>query len=203
MAAAGGERTTTFDLLERAHQGHEEALSLLFERYRRRLLVLIRYKLGPKRRDKLDAEDLAQETLLRAHRDLSSFSYRAPGSFMRWLSAIADHAIADAARHAGRAKRDAGDLLRFRSESNPMGPEPVDSLTPSRILAREERLRTLIDRLDALPVQYQQVLLLAKIEGLTTEEISRRLGKPRAAVSLLLHRAVRRLRELMEGERLA
>jgi RNA polymerase sigma-70 factor (ECF subfamily) len=174
-------------------------MSLLFERYRRRLAVLIRYKLGDEWRGKLDADDLVQETLLRAYRDLPQFTYRSPGSFMHWLSAIADHTIADAVRYAGRARRQ-GNEVRFRSESNPEGPEPAHSLTPSRVLAQEERLQALIGKLDALPEHYREVLLLAKIEGLTTEEISSRLGKPRPAVSLLVFRALRRLRELLEQD---
>jgi len=194
--------TTTFDLLGRARQGADDALSLLFERYRRRLAVLIRYKLGPGWRGKLDADDLVQETLLRAYRDLPQFTYRSPGSFMHWLSAIADHAITDAVRYAGRARRQ-GNEVSFRSESNPEGPEPVDLLTPSRVLAQEERLQALLSKLDALPEHYREALLLAKIEGLTTEEIATRLGKPRQAVSLLVFRALQRLRELVEREKLS
>jgi len=150
-------------------------------------------------RGKLDADDLVQETLLRAYRDLPRFTYRSPGSFMHWLSAIADHTIADAVRYAGRARRQ-GNEVRFRSESNPEGPEPADSVTPSRVLAQEERLGALVKKLDALPDHYREALLLAKIEGLTTEEIASRLGKTREAVSLLVFRAVRRFRELLEEE---
>jgi RNA polymerase sigma-70 factor (ECF subfamily) len=199
LSATGMQPTSTFDLLGRARQGREDALSLLFERYRRRLAVLIRYKLGAEWRGKLDADDLVQETLLRAYRDLPRFTYRSPGSFMHWLSAIADHTIADAVRYAGRARRQ-GNEVRFRSESNPEGPEPSDSVTPSRVLAQEERLGALVKKLDALPEHYREALLLAKIEGLTTEEIASRLGKTREAASLLVFRAVRRFRELLEEE---
>lgn len=194
--------TTTFDLLSRARQGAEDALSLLFERYRRRLAVLIRYKLGPETRAKLEPDDLVQETLLRAYRDLAQFNYRSPGSFMHWLSAIAGHVITDAVRYAGRARRQA-DEVPFRSQSNPEGPEPADALTPSRVLTQEERLQALISKFDALPDQYREVLLLAKIEGLTTDEISVRLGKTRQAISLLVFRALQRLRELLQQEELS
>ena len=187
--------TTTFQLLGQAREGAGDAASLLFERYRRRLAILVRFKLGDKR---LDVDDLVQETMMRAYRDLGSFTYRSPGSFLHWMSAIADHVIADAVRYQGRARRHAEEMVRFRSESNPLGPEPVDSLTPSRVFAEGERLQALIAKMDELPEQYREVLLLAKIEGLTTEEISERLQKPREAVSLLVFRAVRRLRELMK-----
>src|SRR5580700_4553607 len=189
--------TTTFDLLGQARRGAGDAASLLFERYQRRLAVLVRYKLGEEWRSKLDIDDLVQETMMRAYRDLDSFTYRSPGSFLHWLSAIAEHVIADAVRHQGRARRHATEV-RFRSESNPLGPEPVDSLTPSRVFARAEGLQALLRKMDELPEQYREALLLSKIEGLTTEEMSERLQKPRDAVSLLVFRAARRLRELME-----
>jgi len=190
--------TTTFDLLDQARAGGDEALSLLFERYRRRLTVLIACKLGSEWRGTIEPEDLVQETLLRAHRDLDSFTYRSPGSFFHWLSAIANHVIADTIRYQGRERRRAAEVVRFRSASNPAGAEPADSATPSRLFLREERLQNLLRMLDELPEQYREVLLLAKVEGLTIEEISERLGKPRQAVSLLLFRAVRRLRELLD-----
>ena len=157
------EPTTTFDLLGRVRQGAGGAASLLFERYRRRLAVLVRFKLGEEWRGKLDIDDLVQETMMRAYRDLDSFTYRSPGSFLHWLSAIADHAIADAVRYQGRARRHATEVLRFRSESNPLGPEPVDSLTPSRVFARAERLEALLRKMDELPEQYREGLLLSKI----------------------------------------
>jgi RNA polymerase sigma-70 factor (ECF subfamily) len=192
------EPTTTFNLLGQARQGSGDAASLLFERYRRRLAVLVRFKLGEEWRGKLDIDDLVQDTMMRAYRDLDSFTYRSPGSFLHWLSAIADHVIADAVRYQGRARRHATEVVRFRSESNPLGPEPIDSLTPSRVFAQAERLQALLQKMDELPEQYREVLLLSKIEGLTTKEMAERLKKPREAVSLLVFRAVRRLRELME-----
>jgi RNA polymerase sigma factor (sigma-70 family) len=57
----------------------------------------------------------------------------------------------------------------------------------------------LLGRLDALPPAYREVILLARMEGLSTGEVAERMGKSREAVSLLLHRALARLRELEEG----
>ena len=191
--------TTSYDLLERARAGSPQAASDLLERYRRRLTVLVRYKIAPEWRTRLDPDDLVQETLLRAFRDLSGFEYRGPSSFFHWLSAIADHCIADAIRYYGRARRD-GRETRFRSPSNPNGPEPQDSLTPSRILAQEQRVQEIVALLDALPDNYREALILAKIEGLSTEEMAARLAKSREAVALLVYRAARRLRELIERQ---
>ncbi len=192
-----GPKTSTFTLLEKAGRGDREALSLAFERCRRRLVVLARYKMNAQTRQFAEAEDAVQETMLRAFRDLDRFSYRTPGSFFRWLAAILDHVIVDRARYLGRERR-AGEEAPFRSESNPMGPDPVDSRTPSRLLAQREAVERLLEQLDALPEEYRHAIVLAKIEGLSTAEMAERMGKPRDAVALLLYRAVRRFRALTE-----
>jgi RNA polymerase sigma-70 factor (ECF subfamily) len=191
--------TSTLGLLERIRAGDESAFSVLFRKYSPRLSVLIHYKLSPEMRSRVEADDILQEAFFFASRQLGSFTYRNPGSFMSWISRIADHIVVDAARRDGRQKRRPAELVRLRTESNPQGAEAVDSSTPSRILARKERLEQVLRRLDSLPEDYRQVILLAKIEGLSTGEISERLGKSRENVAVLLHRAIQRLRELEKG----
>jgi len=187
--------TSTFALLEKAKTGDDEALSTLFEQYRRRLKVLVHFKLSPRWRERGEVEDVVQEVCLRAFRDVDRFTYRTPGSFLSWLSAIADHVIADGTRYRSRECR-AGEEVPFRSESNPLGPEPADSRTPSRLLREQEAVDRLLERLSRLPEDYRQAILLARIEGLSTAEVAERMGKSREQVALLVYRAVKRLREL-------
>jgi RNA polymerase sigma-70 factor, ECF subfamily len=190
--------TSTFTLLEQARAGDEQALSRAFEKYQKRLAVLVHFKLSPQARAFSDVDDVVQEIFLRAFRDLQRFEYQSPGSFMRWLSAIADHVIIDRVRYQNRAGR-AGENVPFRSESNPAGPEPRDTKTPSRLFAQQEAVERLLDRLGALPEDYRQAILMAKIEGLSTAEMAERLGKPRDAVALLVYRAVKRFRAICEA----
>jgi len=190
--------TSTFALLEKARAGDQQALSCAFEKYQRRLAVLVHFKLSPQARRFSEVEDIVQETLLRAYRDLDRFSYQSPGSFLRWLSSIADHVIVDRVRYQGRERR-AGEEVPFRSQSNPLGPEPADSNTPSRLFAQQEAIERLLDQLNALPDDYRQAILMAKIEGLSTAEMAERLGKSREAVALLVYRAVKRFRTLREA----
>jgi RNA polymerase sigma-70 factor (subfamily 1) len=190
--------TSTFTLLEKAQAGDREALSRAFEKFERRLAVLVHFKISERTRTFAEVDDIVQETLLRAFRDIEHFSYQAPGSFLRWLSAIADHAIVDRVRYQGRERR-AGEEIPFRSESNPAGPEPADTKTPSRLLAQREAVERLLARLSALPEDYRKVILMAKIEGLSTAEIAAQMGKSREAVALLVYRAVKRFRDLCEA----
>ena len=192
--------TSTYGLIERIKAGDSEAFSELFGKYRPRLAVLIHYGLSPEMRRSVEVDDILQETFLKAFRDFTQFNYQAPGSFLSWLARLADHLIADLARFQGRQKRHAAEMLRFRSESNPGGPEPLDSRTPSRLLAENESLLRLLEKLDSLPEDYRQAILLAKIEGLSTQEVAERLGKSKEATSLLLHRAIKRFRSLHDPQ---
>jgi RNA polymerase sigma factor (sigma-70 family) len=190
--------TSSFGLIDRVKAGDQNAFTALFDKYRRRLAILIHYKLSDDLRNTLEVDDLLQETFLRAFRDIERFTYRSPGSFLRWLASIADHVVIDAARTHGRLRR-AGEAVRFRSLSNPGGPEPVDTKTPSRILGQQQAVDALLARLDALSAEYRQVILMAKMEGLSTLEMAERLGRSREATALLLHRALKRFKALAKN----
>ncbi|MGO9270443.1 MAG: RNA polymerase sigma factor [Terriglobia bacterium] len=193
--------TSSYGLIERIKNGDQEAFSVLFAKYRSRLAVLIHYRMGPELGQRYEVDDILQDTFLQAFRDFDRFTYRTPGSFMSWLACIADHVLADLARSQGRQKRHAAEMLRFRSESNPSGPEPVDSKTPSRVLAEAEGVRALLEQLNSLPEDYRQAILLMKVEGLSTSEAAERLGKSNQATALLLHRALKRFRALQRSRR--
>jgi RNA polymerase sigma-70 factor, ECF subfamily len=185
----------TQHLIERIREGDSQAFSSLFSRCGPRLAVLIHHSLGPQLQSTLTVDDVLQETWLRAFQQMDQFSPNGPGSFMRWLGTIARHVIVDEARKVNRQKRQ-GRAVRFRSDSNPNGPDPAVSLTPSRMLFRKEAVRVLLERLDALPPQYREVIVLARIEERSTREIAEHLGRSRESAAVLLHRALRRFREV-------
>src|SRR5258708_19252161 len=164
-------QTSTYDLVERFKRGDTEAFSLVFRNYQRRLAVLVYYKMSAELRGAMEVDDIVQDVFLAAARDMKQFTYKSPGSLMGWLSRIADHVIVDAARYQNREKRRTEKMLRFRSESNPTGPEPVDSETPSRLFAREDTTQILLNKLDPLPTASPEMIVLANFEGLTTKEI--------------------------------
>lgn len=189
-------QTSTFDLVRRFQNGDQSAFSLIFRKYQRRLAVVVYYKMSADLRSRMEVDDILQVVFFAAARALDRFDYQSPGSLMAWLSRLADNAIVDAARFESREKRRAEQLLAFRSESNPLGAEPIDFETPSRVFARKETMDNLLRSLDSLPAAYRQAILLAKFEGLTTAEIAERIGRSREDASLLLHRALKRFREL-------
>src|SRR5579872_1431508 len=106
-----GPPSSTFALLEKAKSGDSDALSQVFERNRRRLTVLVHFKLGAQERHMGEAEDVVQEVYLRAFRSIDRFQYQSQGSLIRWLSSIADHVIIDRGRYRSRERR-AGEEVR-------------------------------------------------------------------------------------------
>jgi RNA polymerase sigma-70 factor, ECF subfamily len=188
--------TTSFGAVERAKGGDSAAFTTLFAKYRRRLAALLRFRAGPELLASVEIDDLLQETFLRAFRDIERFHYASPGSFWNWLCAIAGHVVEDAGRFQGRQKRQAAEVVRFRSVTNPNGPDPIDARTPSLLLREKEAVAAFFERLDGLPEDYRQVILLAKVEGLSTSEIAAKLGRSRENTALLLHRALKRFRAL-------
>ena len=70
--------TSSLNLINKVKDGSTEASSLLFEKYHHRLAVLIHYKLRPKLRSFIDVDDVLQETLIKAYRELNQFNYRGP-----------------------------------------------------------------------------------------------------------------------------
>ncbi len=189
--------TTSFDLIERIKKGDRGAFNPLFEKYRSKLAIVIYCRMSPQLRAAVDIDDLLQETFLRAFKEFDDFTYRSPGSYMRWMSRIAEHVVVDAARHQGRGKRRPEELLPFRSPSNPQGADPADSRTPSRILSGREKILMLIDKMEALPEKYRQAILLSKVQGFTTQEIAEQMGVSRENAALLLCRALKQLRHLL------
>lgn len=189
--------TSTYGLLERFKKGDDTAFSELFKMYASRLAVLIHYRLSPRLRSEVDVEDVVQEVFLAASRDLESFRYRQPGSFMNWLARIAENTVRDIARHANRKKRQASEQVTLG------GAEEAGLVqhreTPSRLLAGKEGMERLLGRLEALPDDYREVILLARMEGLTSSEIAVRMNRSRDAVAVLLHRAIQKLRAAEEG----
>jgi RNA polymerase sigma-70 factor (ECF subfamily) len=172
-------------LLERAHAGDREACGALLRRHEPALRAWVRSRLGAKLKARIDPEDVIQETVLKALEALGSFQYQGAGSFPRWLRSIGERVILKAAERERKKP-----FLSLRHEVE--GGEG----SPSRRFRRGERLARLESALGGLSREHREVVRLARIEGLPIREIASRMGRTPAAVSMLLSRALRKLKEL-------
>jgi RNA polymerase sigma-70 factor (ECF subfamily) len=152
-------------------------------------------------RDAGDAEDLFQETWLRAVKACAAGREPRRDEARAWLFAIAANAHKDLLRKR-RVRR-----LFFLERARSMAEEAGDAdpgwdgaaRSGDDAAARSDIRLCLRRALARLPARQRRVFVLKDIEGLRHEEIARILGLPEATVRTLLHRAVKRLRaELAE-----
>jgi len=170
-------------LLDRARSGDRRAFDELVELHRPRLEALIESRLGKEIRRAVEPGDVLQETLLRAFSSIARFDPRGSGSFLRWLGGITEHVILNFARKAGHEA-----VLPLEQDL------PGGGVSPSKALRRGERFDRLEDALARLSPEHRQVIVLARVEGLTTGEIAARMDRSEGAVRHLLIRALRSLR---------
>ncbi len=164
----------------RARTGDGDAFRLLVERYGRSVFRL-GYRLTG---NEQDAEDVVQETFLRAFRQLDKYDGRA--SFHTWIYRIASNYSLD--------------LLRARRRTETPEPESLVSTETSadrRVLSEQigDRLRQAMDDLSS---QERSAFVLRHYEGLSIEEIGGVLGIAQSATKNSIFRAVQKLRRYLE-----
>jgi RNA polymerase sigma-70 factor (ECF subfamily) len=137
-----------------------------------------------------DAEELAQETYLRALRRVPDL--RDEALLKPWLCRIARNTCLD---HLRRAR-----LRRFVGLSE--APEPHTRATPETLLHDEERYRALRQAVATMPRKLHDVLVLREYGGLGYQEIAAALGIEPGTVMSRLHRARARLVRQLRGEAL-
>jgi len=186
----------THQLVSSAQKGDRSALEQLCSVYAERIRRIVRMRVGPELRAQLESMDLVQDALIAAVTGLKDFRHHDDGDFMRWLAKIAENRIRDRVDHIHAAKRDIRRHVPFEDRENesasrkPYLSAPVVTTTPSVLLARCEDLDRLEKAMDRLKDDYREVLLLAKIEGLSHEQIAERMERSPAAVAKLLSRAI-------------
>jgi RNA polymerase sigma-70 factor (ECF subfamily) len=137
-------------------------------------------------RNPTDAEDVAQESMLRAYRNFHRLRDRE--SFRAWLVRTAWRLSLDRIRSAGR---------RERRERSAMLDQPAVAV--ENVAATREFERHVAAALDALPEKLRIVMLLAAIEGYNTREVAKLLTLPEGTVKSRLHAARKQLAEALRS----
>lgn len=150
------------------------------------LVQVARQILGPRGLGS-DVEDVVQEALSRAS-TLSGYDGARP--MLPWLIGVTRNVALDTLRKQRR-------LAARQSELTEDMPSAIP--TPEQALAERERLNRLAVKLDALPVEMRQALLMSQAEGQSYQEISTALGVPVGTVATWISRARRSVIETGEG----
>ena len=181
---AGGE-------VERARSGDSDAFRLLVEQHSRAIFRLAYRMTG----NEEDAEDVVQETFLRAYRQLDK--YEARSSFSTWLYRIASNYSLDLIRmrkrHEDKRERGSDQDQRDILQSIPM-----DTPGPDRIVYSGQIKDRVNAALNQLSTQERTAFVLRHFEGLSIEEIGESLGTGANATKHSIFRAVQKLRRSLE-----
>jgi RNA polymerase sigma-70 factor, ECF subfamily len=168
-------------LVERALAGDEDACRTLVSRHERSVYNLVVRML----RNPAQAQDLTQDTFIRAFRHLASFD--SAHKFSNWILRIARNAAIDAIR---RREPEWVPLEAEEGRASPAAsmPAPAGDDGPRR-LERQEAARALEAALAHLRPEYREVVILRYHEDLSYEEIAEVTALPLGTVKSFLHRA--------------
>ncbi len=181
------------DRLAAAKEGDADALNGLFAAFRPYVRVLVRGLTGRVLRQAQDESDLIQDALLQAARSFSQFRGSSLLEFSAWLRQI----VLRTARRALSADHQRGEALR--AEALPDDELESKDLGPEDLAARRELGVRLAGLVADLPEDMQRVILERVQDGRSHDEIAGRMGRSPAAIRMLYVRALRRLREHMDG----
>jgi RNA polymerase sigma-70 factor, ECF subfamily len=148
-----------------------------------------------------DAEDVRQETLLKAWSRLDQFSGTCEENtddFRAWLARIAGNTSIDTLRQRRDGKHISLEEPRGNTEESLATLLQAKSADPEEQCARREMGRMLAEAILQLPADLRQACLLRDVMHYSTQEVADRLSISVVAVRLRLFRARRRLRETME-----
>ena len=184
-------------LVQQVQAGQQKAFDLLVAKYQRRIYRLVLRFI----RDPSLAEDVAQETFLRAYRAIGQF--RGDSQFYTWLYRIA----------VNTAKKAISDDMRDPTVSEGDGSgrdeetfSPTELLTnhetPESILVSKEIVQTVNAAMESLPEDLRMAITLREIEGLSYEDIAEAMQCPIGTVRSRIFRAreaiAERLRPVIE-----
>ena len=182
--------------------GAEKRFAELSGQWREQIHRYVQLRLGASLRRRLESEDVLQEVLLEASKlvqEGQAGDFPDGGSFFAWLSRIADNKIWALARHHKAECRALEREVRLESsESN----QPYQSRaeSPSAELQRREGWDSLKTAIELLPPREREVIELVHLQKLRVMEAAQRMGKTANATSVLLHHALKRLREVLKRQ---
>jgi len=175
------------EVIKRALSGDQEAYSRILRSYRDAVFGLV-YRMI---RDREEANDITQETFIRAFKSLRY--YRPKYALSTWLFRIATNRCIDHLRK--RKIRTVSLDQGMETKTGELRREIPDTSTrPDEIFFQKRRMISIERAIDSLPLKYREVILLKHKEDRSYEEIAQILNLPLGTVKVRIFRA----RELLK-----
>jgi RNA polymerase sigma-70 factor (ECF subfamily) len=172
-----------------AREGDSDAFRALVERHSRAVFRLAHRMTG----NSQDAEDVVQETFLKAYRQLGRFESRA--NFGTWLHRIAVNCSIDLIR--GRKNQEMGHDANDLDTLDATDDQRVDP-SPERLMLSSEVQERVSRAMEGLTAMERAAFMLRHFEGQSIDEISASLGLKANAAKHSIFRAVRKMRLALE-----
>ena len=183
-------KPTDRELVEQTKAGDSSAFGMLVRRYQRRIFRLAFHLV----RSGAEAEDVTQETFVRAYQAINRFDGRSEP--FTWLYRIAVNLSLNSLR-ARKATRDSTPSDDPRIEALLTETRPSQGRDPATATQEKQMAAALCDGIDALSDTLRTTLILVCIDGLAHEDASKVLGCPEGTVAWRVHEARRKLREYL------
>jgi RNA polymerase sigma factor (sigma-70 family) len=183
---------SSVELLARAQSGDEEALNGLLARYLPRLTRWASGRLPASMRTMLDTNDLVQDAIVNALRNLTTLEIRTEGTLQAYLRRAVNNRIIDLYRRAGRRPQ----RKELPEGAIAPGPSPLEAAIGAETIAAYDRA------LEALSDSDREAIVLRVELGFDFQEIAQQLGKPSVdAARMAVTRAIARLADEMRATR--
>ena len=164
-----------------AGKGDNDAFSVLYQRYVRRIYNYIYYRTSSPH----DAEDLTERVFFRALNHIHNYRNRGV-PFSAWLYRIAHNLVANWHRDNKRRREVPLDDFVY---SIRLGDHPESSIV------KRQEIEGLLHVIQKLPVERQNLLILKFVERMSNEEIAKIMGRSEGAIKSLYHRTLLSLRD--------
>lgn len=181
----------TVDVIRAAQSGDEAAFEEIVAATSAKVYALCLRLSG----DEHDARDIMQETYLRVFRSLEGFRFDA--AIGTWIYRIAANC---AATHVAQRRARTDRMLTVDTLALHNTVPDASGTDPAHASEASEDRALLKDALGALPFSLRSVVVLADVYDFNHQEIAAELGISRAAVKVRLHRARRRLHDVLRVE---
>lgn len=192
------------ELVKRITAGERDAMAEYLQFRRNDLMAVILNKMGMALRNKIEAEDIFQEVSTGAVQNMDQLDFTEKGPF-GWLCEVAQRRIVDADRKFSAQKRAKHKEVGIHGspEQSQIGIANllVASITsPSRAFSRQQKEFKLLHAMEKMSDDQRTVLNMRYGEGKPTKEIAESIGKSDGATRVLLTRALKKLKNLVEDE---
>ncbi len=193
--------TSEEELLALAIDGDRDAVGTLLQRYGPQVRNRLAGKIARHWQSVLTADDILQVTYLEAFMHIGRFKPAGAGSFLAWLTRIAENNLRDAVKSLEAEKRPDP-----RRQVRPQGDDSYVALiellggtstTPSRHAAKAEVRAALESAIAGLPEDYAKVVRMYDLEGRSASEVADSMGRSPGAIFMLRARAHDRLPDLL------